>query len=81
MQIPRSIKAPVKQGNAMQITRRNILTAGVGALTVAAALKAFAAWQPNDRYPDPAIYVSALTLTSMFQWKIFEQHCKHADFH
>jgi gluconolactonase len=41
----------------MQITRRNMLTAGVGALTVAAAPSAFAAWEPNDRYPDPAIQV------------------------
>jgi gluconolactonase len=41
----------------MQITRRNMLTVGVGALTVAAAPNAFAAWEPNDRYPDPAIQV------------------------
>src|SRR5216683_1470809 len=41
----------------MQITRRNMLTTGVGALTVAAAPSAFAAWEPNDRYPDPAIQV------------------------
>ena len=41
----------------MQITRRNMLTVGVGALTVTSAPNAFAAWEPNDRYPDPAIQV------------------------
>src|SRR3984893_6387951 len=41
----------------MQITRRNMLTAGVGTLTVAAARNPSAACEPNDRYPDPAIQV------------------------
>jgi len=34
-----------------------MLTAGVGALTGSVAPSAFAAWEPNDRYPDPAIQV------------------------
>jgi gluconolactonase len=41
----------------MQITRRNMLAASVSALTVAAAPRAPTAWEPNDRYPDPAIQV------------------------
>ena len=41
----------------MQITRRNMLAAGVGALTVAAARRAVAAWEPNLRYPDPAVQI------------------------
>jgi gluconolactonase len=39
----------------MQITQRNILAAGVSALSIAAAPRAFAAWEPSERYPDPAI--------------------------
>ena len=57
MRFPRSIKTWLTRENAMQITRRNMLTAGVGALTVAAAPSVFAAWEANDRYPDPAIHV------------------------
>ena len=41
----------------MRISRRDVLTAGVGALTAAAAPRALAAWEPSDRYPDPAIEV------------------------
>ena len=41
----------------MQIKRRNLLAAGVGALTVAAASRAVAAWEPSLRYPDPAVQV------------------------
>jgi len=44
-----------EQGNAMHITRRNMLSASVGALSIAAAPRAFAAWEPSERYPDPAI--------------------------
>jgi gluconolactonase len=51
----RSIKVADEQGHVMQITRRNILTAGVSALPIAAAGRAFAAWEPSERYPDPAI--------------------------
>src|SRR3989440_6076358 len=39
----------------MHITRRNMLTAGVGALSIAAAPRALAAWEASERYPDPAI--------------------------
>ena len=39
----------------MHITRRNMLSASVGALSIAAAPRAFAAWEPSERYPDPAI--------------------------
>src|ERR1700680_4212645 len=45
------------RGNAMQITRRDTLAAGVSAVTAAAAPHAFAAWQPSERYPDPAIQI------------------------
>jgi gluconolactonase len=41
----------------MQITRRHLLTAGVGALTMPGAAGVFAAWEPSDRYPDPAIQI------------------------
>ena len=39
----------------MHITRRNMLAASIGALSVAAAPPGFAAWEPSERYPDPAI--------------------------
>src|SRR5438045_9343039 len=39
----------------MQITRRNILTAGAGVLSIATVPGASAAWEPSERYPDPAI--------------------------
>jgi len=45
----------------MQITRRNLLTAGAGALTMPVAPvvtpSVLAAWEPSDRYPDPAIQI------------------------
>src|SRR5260370_7424127 len=41
----------------MRISRRDMLTGGVSALTAAAASRALAAWEPSDRYPDPAIQV------------------------
>jgi len=40
---------------AMQMSRREALAAGAGALSIAAAPRAFAAWEPSTRYPDPAI--------------------------
>ena len=43
----------------MRITRRHRLGAGAGALTLAAAPRAFAAWEPSLRYPDPAVQVLA----------------------
>jgi gluconolactonase len=40
----------------MESTRRGMMTAAGAAATMAAAVpKAFAAWEPNERYPDPAI--------------------------
>ena len=40
----------------MNATRRGMMTAaGAAAAMVAVAPKAFAAWEPNERYPDPAI--------------------------
>jgi gluconolactonase len=45
------------RSKAMQITRRNLLGAGVGALTLPIAPSTFAAWEPSDRYPDPAIQI------------------------
>jgi len=41
----------------MQITRRSLISAGAGALTVAMAQRSFGAWEPSDRYPDPAIKI------------------------
>jgi gluconolactonase len=39
------------------MTRRTFLVAGAAATTLAAAPRAFAPWQPSQRYPDPAIQV------------------------
>ena len=39
----------------MQMSRREALAAGAGALSIAAAPRAFAAWEPSTRYPDPAV--------------------------
>ena len=39
------------------ITRRSMLTASAGAFAVAATPRAFTAWDPSDRYPDPLIKV------------------------
>ena len=41
----------------MQITRRNFLATGAGAITAAAAVPAFAAWEESTRYPDPRIQI------------------------
>src|SRR5437867_7422041 len=41
----------------MDMTRRALLTAGTAAATLAAAPRAFAQWQPSQRYPDPSIQV------------------------
>src|SRR5215467_4067630 len=43
----------------MQVTRRNLLT-GVGAAVAGvttATVPTFAAWEPNLRYPDPAVKI------------------------
>jgi gluconolactonase len=39
----------------MLATRRGMMTAAAGLATAATMPKAFAAWEPNERYPDPAI--------------------------
>jgi gluconolactonase len=41
----------------MRITRRNLLSVGVGGLTLPIAPSTFAAWESSDRYPDPAIQI------------------------
>src|SRR6266436_202127 len=41
----------------MQITRRHMLGTAAGALAIAAAPRAFAAWEPSTRYPDPAVQI------------------------
>src|SRR5436305_1113333 len=39
----------------MQATRRGVMTAAGALAAAAVAPPAFAAWEPNERYPDPAI--------------------------
>src|ERR1044072_248236 len=39
----------------MDSTRRGMMTAAGAAAAMVAAPQAFAAWEPNERYPDPAI--------------------------
>ncbi len=39
----------------MALNRRKFLAAGTAAATVAAADRAFAQWQPSQRYPDPSV--------------------------
>jgi gluconolactonase len=41
----------------MHVTRRAFLTAGTAAATLAAVPRAFAQWQPSQRYPDPAVQI------------------------
>ena len=41
----------------MAVSRRMFLTGGGAALTLAAAPRAFAQWQPSPRYPDPAVQI------------------------
>src|SRR5207302_11176199 len=41
----------------MQITRRHLIGTAASALTLAAAPRAFAAWEPSTRYPDPAVQI------------------------
>jgi gluconolactonase len=42
---------------SMLTTRRNLLAAGVSAAAVAAAPRAFAAWEESARYPDPRVEI------------------------
>ena len=40
----------------MELTRRTMLTAAAGATAAVALTRtAFAAWEPSERYPDPAV--------------------------
>ena len=56
----------------MRISRRDMLTGGVSALTAAAARRALAAWEPSDRYPDPAIKVNDTVKIDLETGKITE---------
>lgn len=39
----------------MNLTRRHVVAAAGAAATLAAAPRAFAQWQPSERYPDPSV--------------------------
>ena len=41
----------------MGLTRRTFLASGTAAATLAAAPRAFAQWQPSQRYPDPSVQI------------------------
>ena len=41
----------------MGLNRRQFLTSGTTAATLALASRAFAQWQPSQRYPDPSIQI------------------------
>jgi gluconolactonase len=41
----------------MQITRRHMLGASAGAITLATAPRVLAGWEPTLRYPDPAVHI------------------------
>src|SRR3989442_2711385 len=41
----------------MGLNRRELLAAGTAAATLAAAPRAFAQWQPSQRYPDPSVQI------------------------
>src|SRR3989442_9919927 len=41
----------------MGLNRREFLAAGTAAATLAAAPRAFAQWQPSQRYPDPSVQI------------------------
>jgi gluconolactonase len=41
----------------MTVSRRTLLMGGAAAATLAAAPRAFAQWQPSQRYPDPAVQI------------------------
>src|SRR5215468_4894342 len=44
-----------KGANAMEFTRRHALGVAGASAALTVAQTALAAWQPNERYPDPAI--------------------------
>src|SRR4051812_10040905 len=55
-----TIPLDIKRGRrTMESTRRGMMTAAAAAAAVAAvaAPKAFAAWEPTERYPDPSVQV------------------------
>ena len=39
------------------VSRRLFLTGGAAAATLAMAPRAFAQWQPSQRYPDPTVQI------------------------
>src|SRR4051794_27965285 len=41
----------------MELSRRSVLGGGVAAAAALASPRAFARWEPSERYPDPAIEV------------------------
>ena len=41
----------------MALNRRMFLAGGAAAATLAAAPRAFAQWQPSERYPDPSVQI------------------------
>ena len=41
----------------MEVSRRAFLAAGTTAATLAVAPRAFAQWQPSQRYPDPSVQI------------------------
>src|SRR5882724_6123488 len=56
--MPGRKQPPDPEGDeAMRVSRRTFLATGSAAVTLAAAPRAFAQWQPSQRYPDPAIQI------------------------
>jgi hypothetical protein len=45
-------------GNAMHMTRRNVLAAAAGVAALAVSKETFGGWEPSEAYPDPAIKVT-----------------------
>jgi gluconolactonase len=41
----------------MELSRRGVLTGGAATAVVATASRAFAQWQPSQRYPDPSVQI------------------------
>src|SRR3954468_11575385 len=41
----------------MHLTRRHMLAAGSATAAVTFARTAFGGWEPNERYPDPAVQI------------------------
>jgi len=47
------------------VSRRSFLVGSGAAATLAVASRAFAQWQPSQRYPDPSIQISGGTASSL----------------